>query len=57
MIIDLGGFAARIFGGKAAAFQTGILYPRHSRACRGNPSPIMQRIIGSPFVDCRESDN
>ena len=29
-----------------AAFQTGILYPRHSRDCvagRGNPSPIMRK--------------
>ena len=36
-------------GGKAAAFRTGILYPRHSRACRGNPSAIMRKHYRQPF--------
>ena len=48
---DLSPKMANPCGGKAAANQTGILYPRHSRACRGNPSAIMRSIIGSPFVD------
>ena len=38
-----------ITGGKAAAFRTGILYPRHSRDC-GNPPAQSAGIIAQAII-------